>query len=395
MSNLILQTHGTIDTYLTDSPQIDVFKYKVYRYTNFVRKVKKVTMSGFADFNSNISVDIPKSGHILTKMYIHLKLPKLTKIDADYLNWSDNLSSAIIDGPITLSIGGVIVDRMYPDFEDLYDELSSLEDKRRGQMTLKSDMYQSAVYNASKETDIYIPLRFSFTKNYKLGLPIASMIQDIKINFKMKSFFDCINYNGTVPPKYNVLASTFFTEYIDLDPLVIDQFANYKHTFVIDQVQEQIELISNSMTNNNFNSILKFNSPCKELIFALVEKSNIDSNNYYAYSRSSDDLSFITDLTVLLNGISYIDDFPESYYRLVMPYQHHSRIPLKYVYSIPFAIYPEDTQPSGKIDLSKISEVVVQLKLKNDNPDLVLRIYAITYNIATIENGIYSLLYNF
>ena len=395
MSNLILQTHGTIDLYITDKPEINVFKYKVYRYTNFSRKVKKVTMSGFANFDSNISIDVPKSGHIITKMYIHLKLPKLTKIDGDYLNWSDNLSSAIIDGAITLSIGGVIVDRMYPDFEDLYDELSSLEDRRRGQMTLKSDMYQSAVYNASKETDIYIPLRFSFTKNYKLGLPAVSMIQDIKINFKMKPFFDCINYNGTIPPRHDVLASTFFVEYIDLDDIALDQFKNYKHTFIIDQVQEQIELIPNSVVDNNSNTILKFNTPCKEIIFALVEKSNIDNNNYYAYSRSSDDLAFIESMTVSLNGINYIDDFPESYYRLVMPYQHHSRIPLKYVYSIPFAIYPEDTQPSGRIDLSKISEIGLRFKLKNNNPDLVMRIYAITYNIATIENGLYSLLYNF
>jgi hypothetical protein len=219
------------------------------------------------------------------------------------------------------------------------------------------------------------------------------MIQDIKINFKLKSFFDCINYNGTQPPKYNITASNFFAEYIDLDPIALDQFTNYKHTFIIDQVQEQIELISGAVNNNN--TILKFNSPCKELIFALVEKSNINNNNYYAYSRSSDDLSFINDITVLLNGMNFIDDFPESYFRLVMPYQHHARIPLKYVYSLPFAIYPEDTQPSGKIDLSKISEVILQLKLKNDNPDLVLRIYAITYNVAIVENGIYSLQYNF
>ena len=66
---------------------------------------------------------IPKRGHLLSKLHLHISLPILEKTDGKYACWSDTLGYGIFDGPIELQIGGVVVDRLYPQFLDAWDEL--------------------------------------------------------------------------------------------------------------------------------------------------------------------------------------------------------------------------------------------------------------------------------
>lgn len=389
MSNLVLQTFGLGDVYLISKPEVDMFEYKYYRFVNFSRKIKNISMSSHADFESNINISIPKSGHLLSKMYLHLKLPKLTKVDGDYLCWTDNIGMGIFNNPITLSIGGNIVDTIYPEFNDMFDSLSSFENKNKMQMTLKSDIFASAKFNASRETDIFIPFNFFFTKSYNMSLPLIAMpLQEIKVDFKLKKFSQVIHFDGTEPQKYSVIQSNFYVEYIDLDEVIAPILRDKEYTYIIDQVQFQNEPIPQNTTG--YSAFLKFNNPCKELVFAFVTDSRIQSNNYYAYSNINDG-PIMSSATLLFNGISYIDDITESYYRTVFPYNHHSIIPLKYVYCIPFCLNPELKQPSGKVNLDQIDSVNLHVTLQQNTETCFLRIYAICHNVVVIKNGVFSL----
>jgi hypothetical protein len=394
MSNLFLSAVGIQDTFLTSDPEIDFFKYKYNKHVPYARKIERITMSNSINWGANINVEIPKKGHILTKLYIYMKLPQMTKTDGDYLSWVDNIGMGIFDGPITLEIGGVIVDRIYPEFNDMYDELTVYDERRKNQMTLKSDLYNSTEHNAEIESDVYIPLNFFFNKKYNMGLPLLSMpVQNIKISFKLKNFQDCINFNGTSATFYNIISSEMFAEYIDLDENTAKKFQAEKHTFVIDQVKYNGDEIISSGTTD-YMSELRFFSPCKELIFAFVSNTNISNNNYFNYSKD-DDTSFLKNATLILNGKKYLDNLPESYYRLVFPYQHHTKIPLKYLYTIPFSLIPEENQPSGSLNMSMLNDIILNLNFKNDNPDLYFRLYGIFYNVVTIDNGFLRLEFDY
>lgn len=387
MSNFLLSAVGIQDTYLTANPEINFFKYKYNKYVPYSRKIERITMSNSLGWGNKINVEIPKKGHILTKLYIYMKLPKMEKIDGDYLAWIDNIGMGIFDGPITLEIGGVIVDRIFPEFNDMYDELTVFDERRKNQMTLKSDLYNSTEHNAEIDSDIYIPLNFFFNKKYNMGLPLLSIpIQNIKITFKLKKFDECINFNGLSSPFYNIISSDMFAEYIDLDENTALKHQAEKHTFMIDQVQYNGDEIIQSGVSD-YMTQLKFNNPCKELLFSFVSLANISNNNYFNYSKD-DDTAFLKNASLFLNGKQYLDNLPESYYRLVFPYQHHTKIPLKYLYTIPFSLIPEENQPSGSLNMSMLNDVVLKLHLKNDNPQLYLRLYGLIHNVVTIENGI-------
>jgi hypothetical protein len=134
---------------------------------------------------------------------------------------------------------------------------------------------------------------------------------------------------------------------------------------------------------------IDFKNPCKELLFACIDKNNIDNNNYFNYSKRSNGAALITEVSLLLNGKHRFDDYlPEYVFRQYFPNNVHSVIPNKHMYCIPFSIKPEDsTQPTGSINLSRFDSVTLALKLNPGNPECQLHIYGIVHNIVSISNG--------
>lgn len=391
-SILQLQALGLQDVYLSKNPQINMFKYNYYRYVNFATETIKLNMNEIASFGQKTICEIPKRGHLLSKLYLYIKLPKLTKVNGDYLCWSDTIGYGIFSEPIELMIGGVVVDRLYPQFLNAWDELSTSDNKiGKNFMILKSDTYVSNYRNAEKDVDLIIPLDFWFTKQYNCALPLLSMYNhDIKINFKFKNFSECINYDGSDPQYVSILDSSVFAEYIYLDDVILKEFQNQKHMFIIDQQQYNGDEIIPANTTIH-NTSLKFNHPSKELIFFCVEKDNIDTNNVFCYSNTSQDTSLISSASLLLDGKLRFDNLPEFYYRSIFPDLIHSVIPMKYIYIMPFCIRPEDNQPTGSLNLSMFNDVTLSLNMLPNNKELMLYVFALSYNVVTIENGILTM----
>lgn len=391
-SLLQLQGLGIQDTYLTKDPQINIFKYTYYRYVNFATDIVKLQLNEMATFGKKTTCLIPRKGHLLSKLYLHLKLPQLTKTSGDYLCYTNAVGYAIFSEPIELEIGGVVVDRLYPQFLDMWDELSnSSKQNGRNLMLGKSDLYRSNLYNAIKPLDIIVPLDFWFTKQYNCALPLLSMSnQEIKVNFKLRDFSDIINYDGvTSPSSKAIIDSTIIAEYIFLDDVIAEQFQSQKHSFVIQQTQyngDEIIPASSSIHNTT----LKFNHPIKEIIFACAEKNNITNNNYFVYSDTTTNDPIISEAALLLDGKKRFEYLPEFYYRSVFPDCVHSVIPLKYIYCMPFSLKPEDNQPTGSLNMSRFNDVVLSLKV-NSPVDCYVYVYGINYNIVTIENGTFTL----
>lgn len=388
MSTSILQLQGVgvQDVYLTKDPEINVFRYSYYRYVNFAMDIVKLPLNEMAIFNKKTSCDIPKRGHLLSKMFLHLKLPKLIKNGGTYVSWSDTLGYAIFNDPIELEIGGIIVERLYPVYLDIKEELKR---SKKNDLILKSDVYVGSKYNSEDEIDLMIPLDFWFTKQSNLALPLLSMnYQDIKVYFKFRDFLDCINYDGSQPASVPILDSNIFVEYVYLDDIILDTFQKQTHQYLIEQVQYNGDETISANTKF-YNSTLKFNHPCKELVFCCVDNESYSTNNYFVYGKFTQPNDFnskplIEEAGLLLDGRKRFESLPEFYWRLVT---RHTCIPEKYIYSIPFCTNPEDNQPTGTLNMSRFNDVTLTLKMTNNNPQCKLYVFAVNYNIIKIENG--------
>lgn len=387
---LQLQARGIQDVYLTKDPEINVFQYHYFRYVNFANDVYKLPLHDPAKFGSKTHIVIPKKGHLLSKLYLQLKLPPIVQNGGEYACWSDAIGYSIFNGPIELQIGGVVVDKLYPVGLDIMNELTvQSSDLGYNRMILKSDIWRSNIYNATKTVDLMIPLDFWFTKHYSMALPLLSMTsQEIQINFNFADFNKVINYDGLDPVRVEILDSNIFAEYIMLDDIVLDNFQRQKHQYVITQmVYNGDDTIPPG--KNLFTTKINFNNPCKELLFCCVDQNNYDNNNYFNYSRRSDETSLITEASLLLDGKHRYDNFlPEYIFRDYFPNIVHSVVPTKHFYVMPFALKPEDEQPTGSINMGRFDEVLLNLKLRDNNPECKLYVFGIMYNIITIENGV-------
>lgn len=384
---LQIQAKGPNDVYLTENPEIDIFKYNYYRFVNYAAEMISIPLNSNIEFGKKTSVKIEKYGHLLSKLYLRVKLPPLVKNGGTYASWCDNVGYALFSDPIELEIGGVIVDKIYPQFLDMWDELSNTKQVGRNLMTLKSDLYTSGKFNAIREVDLLIPLDFWFTRKYNSALPLIAMFsQDVKINFYFRDFGQLVNYDGSEPDSVGVIKSELLAEYLFVDDIILDKYVKNKQTYIMDQIQFQgEETIPANLTI--YNTTLKFNKPCKEIILACVDKSNYDTNNYFNYSNSLDEGSLVESMSFLLDGKKRFDNLPESYYRLIVPDCVHSNIPLKYIYCIPFSLRPEDNQPTGLINLDRFTDVTISLNMKSVHNICKFYVYGICYNLVTVENG--------
>jgi hypothetical protein len=387
-SLLQLQAVGLQDLFLTKDPQINIFKYNYYRYVNFATETVKLGFNENVTFGKRVTCNVPKRGDLLSKIHLHIRLPPIVKNGGTYASWTDTLGYAIFDDYIELQVGGEIVDKVYPQFCNAWDELTTSSKKLgKNLMLLKSDTYVASKYNAEKYVDLIIPLDFWFTKQYNCALPLLCMAyQDIKISFKLKNFSECINYDGDEPSPVSIISSNIIAEYIFLDDIIRQKFLEEKHQYIIEQVQyNEDELILHN--TDVYSSKLRFNYPCKEFIFFAVENRNIENNNYFVYSKTPDDTPLITEASLLLDGKLRFDSLPEFYYRSVFPDNVHSVIPTKYIYTMPFSIKPEDNQPTGSLNTSKFNDITLFLKLPPGNVDLTLYVFAISYNVLVIDKG--------
>jgi len=99
-----------------------------------------------------------------------------------------------------------------------------------------------------------------------------------------------------------------------------------------------------------------------------------------------------------LNGQDRFSEREGTYFDLVQPYQHHTRSPDTGINVYSFALRPEEHQPSGTCNMSRIDNATLQLVLSTnaiggDNTAKV-RVYATNYNVLRIMSGMGGLAYS-
>lgn len=393
MPSAILQliSTGRQDVYLTQEPTLDILKYNYNRYYNFANELVKLNLVELPRLGKSNHCYLENRGHLISKLYLHISLPSLQITSGTYASWCDALGYAIFDGPIELEIDGIVVDRIYPRFMEMWDELSNT-DKRlsRSILTLKTDNYSAIKNNATRKVDLLIPLEFWFCKRRSMALPIVSMFnQTVKVNFKLKNFYDIINYDGATPPNYvDIIDSYLYCEYTYLDDSILTDFINKKHTYLIEQIQEnESEYIESNKTIHM--SYIRFNHPVKELVFALIPKQNLLTNNYFSY-QDQNNLPILKEAGLLLDGKYRFDMMNEFIYRSFYPDTVHSTVPMRYIYCMPFSNNPEENQPSGTLNMSSFTDVILSMKLEPIQEPSELFLYGVTYNFLTIENGMFT-----
>ena len=180
-------------------------------------------------------------------------------------------------------------------------------------------------------------------------------------------------------------------------------FNSSKDEVVEEYLIEQLQYTgAESYSNTSVKSKLSLNHPCKELVWVLQLDSNVatNKNRWSDYTNSGDsDTNYYAGTDLLssgklqLNGHDRFDERDAKYFNVVQPYQHHTRCPATGIYVYSFSLNPEQHQPSGSVNMSRIDNATLLLTL-NSSSAMQLRTYATNYNVLRVMAGMGGLAYS-
>ena len=134
-----------------------------------------------------------------------------------------------------------------------------------------------------------------------------------------------------------------------------------------------------------------------------IDNSGVSDAGTFVLSETSVDLHCwgenpVVTAKLQLNGQDRFSEREGTYFDLVQPYQFHTRSPDTGINVYSFALRPEEHQPSGTCNFSRIDNATLQLVLSNacveGTKTAKVRVYATNYNVLRIMSGMGGLAYS-
>ena len=411
-----LVAYGAQDVYLTGNPEVTFFQAKYKRHTNFAMENIEQTVNGTAANSGRVSVTVARNGDLVGDMYLELES------DATSSNTFAGAPSCWVAeraiASAELSIGGQRIDKHYQRWWRLYSELYLDESKKAnwGKMTTAED-----------GKVVYLPLIFFFNRNPGLYLPlIALQYHEVRIDFDLAS--DMETY-------LNKNVFKVWANYVYLDTEERRRFAQKGHEYLIEQcqhtgadtvdsgstkqvrlsynhpVKELVWCFSNTQTQNsmwNFTTASTDGNVKMQVAPAIGAGSNVlvSTSTYGAPQLglgdiiggdsifTEDAVGPLTNFKLVLNGQDRFKEQKGKYFNQVQSYQHHTGSPYPGIYSYSFALKPEEHQPTGTCNFSRIDNAQVAVTMGTANNATTMHMFATNYNVLRIQSGMGGLAFS-
>jgi hypothetical protein len=97
---------------------------------------------------------------------------------------------------------------------------------------------------------------------------------------------------------------------------------------------------------------------------------------------------------LVLNGQDRFKEQKGKYFNQVQAYNHHSGSPYAGVYSYSFALKPEEHQPTGTCNFSRIDNAQVAVTIPSGAASTTMHMFAVNYNVLRIQSGMGGLAFS-
>ena len=429
-----LVAYGAQDVYLTGSPKVTFFQAVYKRHTNFAMENIEQVVNGTAANGARLSVTVARNGDLIGEMYLELEANVALNVSNNFTATSQANASgewvaerAVAD--IELTIGGQRIDKHYQKWWRLYSELYLDEAKKLQYVKMTSS-------TAASGAKVFLPLIFFFNRNPGLYLPlIALQYHEVRLDITLSAVFADYLYTS---------GFKVWGNYVYLDTEERRRFAQKGHEYLIEQVQHT-GVDSVDINNTPKQVRLSFNHPVKELVWCFsgsgtagtandmwdttsVLRSNVSTVyltngsgtgiNVYSASLSTVGSPLMTvdgaqwlgeegaaggtkavgplsTFKVILNGQDRFKEQSGKYFNQVQPYYHHSGNPYPGIYSYSFALKPEEHQPTGTCNFSRIDNAQVEVVQKANTASTTnMHMFAVNYNVLRIQSGMGGLAFS-
>ena len=450
-----LVAYGAQDVYLTGQPKVTFFQAVYKRHTNFAMENIQQTVNGSAGSSGRVSVTIARNGDLVGNMYVALTPSAFASSNLTSNNvgfdtcWLAERAIAAVE----LTIGGQRIDKHYQAWFRLYAEtfLGESDKINYGKMASASAL----VTTSTGAPRVYLPLLFFFNRNPGLYLPlIALQYHEVRLDFDLTNYYS--SYFGT-----NAVEVWANYVYLDTEERRRFAQKGHEYLIEQVQHTGGDTISSSSETSSSLVR-LSFNHPVKELIWCYQNPStsatanlnamwnfstgtaNVNvtlsplatassgavqlphavgaphlfsntnttfsgsaaSANAYWVEEGDRSLTATTGYEVgpmhqfklVLNGQDRFKEQLGKYFNQYQPFLYHTGCPYPGVYVYSFALQPEEHQPTGTCNFSRIDNAQVAVWLKTATATNAAynlqKMFAVNYNILRIQSGMGGLAFS-
>lgn len=315
-----------------------------------------------------------------------------------WVHWANAIGQLIVKSA-TLVIGTQAIDTLYNDYLFIWEELSGKPGKRLTEMVGKRYCRADLIADSSQTRTLYVPLPFYFTQTPGNALPlVAIMFSGATLTVNFEQLQNCVitsgpdvavtQCNGQGPLTPQSLKAAVDGTQIFLDILERDRFAS-SH---FEQLITQTFALYTSVCCTNTRLTLSFAHPVIELIWVVRRNCQARANNWFNYSGIQGREPVVS-AQLDFNSTARQAMREGSWYRLVQPYQFHTNIPEACIYCYSFALYPEEAQPSGSANFSRLESVQLILVFQQGlaSEDLTVIVFSRSLNMIKYRDGVAGL----
>ena len=392
---------GIQDTFLTGEPQFTYFQRIYKKHTPFAIEVMDTPIDGALNFGSQLIATIPRMGDLIRTIYLRVVLSNVHSVAANLAaasyGYTDSIGNALIEHA-DLLIGGQTVQRINGEFMEMYSDMWITGSQQPAMQALVGTNYNLTALTTLRggpPTSMYIiPLPFYFYRTDSMAIPLSAITyQEVQVSIKLRPLNQLV-----IPAIYaqtataEILQMSVPVEYIFVSTPELDYIKGTQLDYAITQLQQNRQVIPAGQTAANMQ--LTFINPVRELYIVIQRASAFANNELFNYT-SNVGTDMLYNLQLDFNNETRI--MPEIanalYLRRAQPLAFHSKSPTRFIYSYSFSLFPENAEPSGQTNMSRIINKLMNVTILPQSEDVEVRVYARSFNILRIFNGLSGVIF--
>ncbi len=384
---------GKQDVYLTGNPQFTYFKVIYRRHTNFATESIQVHWDSNTinpALGTALTATIPRQAELVNGIWLQVVLPYETNSSE---TWIDGVGNALVKRA-DIEIGGHLIDRHYGEWMNIWGELTTPQGKLQGWDKMVGNNTNLPADEAQR---LDIPLIFWFCTNPGLALPLVALQNtEVKLKIQLETLANLITGSGTITPVDPGMEMKLWVDYVFLDTDERRRFAQVSHEYLMTQLQVNTFTVAANETTSK-RCELWFDHPVKELNWVIHTPNDelFDFDNTFTTAKFELDSRLI------------VPNRRPEYFLQIENYTHHQRVPRyddvtgsieitpattpvtyyrrQKIYTYSFALTPENHQPSGSANFTRIDTAVLTMNSLSDTQ--TISVYATNYNILRFMAG--------
>jgi len=366
---------GADDVMLVGNPEITYFLEKYSAPIPFAKRLEVISFDTQVKFGGESVVQIPKRGEMISNLYLKFSTPQLNAA------LCDSAMTFMIDY-VELYHDGQLVERLYGEYIEMITDLKTPQGKQATLQYLTGKVYPAT--SATVNSVYTIPLPFT---SLKKGFQMDDTYIEFRVALKSSTTF-------TINPVI------LWTEPLNIQLLVEYVYINIKikrNIQVFEQLQ-RVEFIA-PVGVNNVRLQLGLMNPVKEF-FVVIQNSgafgfdyttngtfSLDGNSY-----TNGTTEHLSNLVLKFNNVERIskDIGTPLFLRVIQPMEYHTRVPDRKFYMYSFSLDPENGTPTGQVNMSRISNQILELTMNPSAQSRFIRVYAVSYNFIQNKKVLFN-----